>query len=251
VEQPDPGVSGAVVRWALCPACGVVARLDEEQLIYKRATCAVCHGEFELVPELFVPASPTAALIPVRGRPSTPGTALAIVDPPLSRGVALRDDGSVVLRATLRMPRVSPVMGIGATIFASMILAVAALALGAVGLPVVAAVVGLLAWPWRARLAVEGDALLIARGPLGLRRVRVPLAELDEIRTTVAERTTILSGGRGAPGNHLRIGRVAEYPLEIGARLNRDPDELRWAERQLTRAVRLARVRSSRGGEER
>jgi hypothetical protein len=242
-----------IQRAAFCPSCGATQTLDEDELVYKRATCAACQNDFELVPELFGRARQGTALVPATAPADSRASAtLAVADPPPSRGVATRDDGSIVLRGTLRMPVISPVMGLGIAIVSFLTIGVLSVNFGAAWLPWAAATLAMLVWPWRVRIGVESDALVVARGPLGLWRNRIPLAAVDEVCTGRANRLHLLAGSRrrDVPDRLLRITRVSDYPIEIGARLNRDEQDLKWVERCLTRRIRLARIRASRKRDE-
>jgi hypothetical protein len=208
-DDTDP-----ILREALCPSCGASVQLYEEQLIYKRATCGACQSELELVPELFGRAFRVTALVPASVPVDTPsGAALPVADPPPSRHVAMRDDGAIVLRGTLRLPSLSPILWVGVAFIP---LFVAALLGRYAANPLAWAVTILfcatLIWPWRVRIRVDGADLSISRGPLGLWRTRIPIQNVDEIR---------------ADPSRLRITRVSEYPFDFGERLRRDEADLR------------------------
>ena len=160
-------------RLASCPTCARDVRVTDDELTVGRSFCAAC-GERFLVEHTTIGDSPLRALALIEvHHERAPDTRMAV-----------RPDGAIDLYARSASRRTLFGLGMAASCAGMVALALSnpqgVSVVTLLGLPGVAAA----AWSAlasRERVLVEGDTLVVATGPLGLRRRRFPVRDLEGV----------------------------------------------------------------------
>jgi hypothetical protein len=166
-------------RLTVCPSCGRDVRVTDDELAVGRSFCAACGQRFA-VEEKTVGESPFRAIATIQADDTRPPDAR----------IAVRPDGAIDVFARSATRRTALGLGGMALITASGAFAAWTLFSGrpdwgfllmlGVSLP------SLCAAAWAAagsheRIRLDGDTLVLATGPFGLRKRRIPVREIDRI----------------------------------------------------------------------